>query len=103
MPMTMYEESVRRTQARLNRELFFARGKHTGRLYYQKPDEYLATHLHLIGASNYGKSYYLEHLLRGFTALDIPASLIDPHGDHAEHYHQFLQQNPRLQREGKII
>jgi hypothetical protein len=103
MKMTMYDESVRRTQARLDHELFLARGKHTGRLYYQKPNEYLATHLQLIGASNYGKSYYLEHLLRGYTALDIPASIIDPHGDHAEHYNQYLQRNPRLQRDGKII
>jgi hypothetical protein len=103
MSTRIYDESIRRTQARLDRELFLASGKHTGRLYYLKPDEYLATHLHLIGASNYGKSYYLEHLLRYYTALNIPASIIDPHGDHAEHYNQFLQRNPCLQREKKII
>src|ERR1043166_4675095 len=103
MSMMMYDESVRRTQARIRQELFLGRGKHTRQLYYLQPDEYLATHTHLVGASNFGKSFYLEHLLRSYTELRIPASLIDPHGDQAEHYYQFLQRMPRLTRQHKII
>ncbi len=100
---SLYAESVRRTAARLNRELYLGRGTHTGRLFYARPDDYLQTHLHLIGASNFGKSFYLEHLLREYTNLGIPASIIDPHGDLAKHYYEWLTQNPRLRREQKII
>jgi hypothetical protein len=103
MLTTMYEESVRRTQARIRKELFLGRGTHTGRLYHLKPEDYLATHLHLIGASNFGKSYYNEHLLHEFAALRIPASLIDPHGDHAAEYWRFLERIPRLRRQRTVI
>jgi hypothetical protein len=97
------EESLRRTRARINRELFLGRGKHSGRPYYLNPDEYFSTHLHLIGASNFGKSFYLEHLLRSYAELRYPASLIDPHGDHARHYYEYLLRNPRLARERKVL
>ncbi len=99
----IFAESLRRTEARLRRELCLGRGAHSGRLYYLAPHDYLATHTHLVGASNFGKSYYIEHLLRGYTDLQIPASVIDPHGDLAEHYYQFLCRTPRLMRERKIV
>ena len=101
--MTYYDESLRRTRAMLNRELYLGRGQHTSHHYYLNPTEFLATHTHLIGASNFGKSFYLEHLLRAYTEVRIPASLIDPHGDQAEHYYQFLRRIPRLTRQHKII
>src|SRR5712664_2033357 len=96
---TMYDESVRRTYARLHDELFLGRGKHTNHLHHLRPEDYLATHVHLVGASNFGKSFYLEHLLRAYTELRIPASLIDPHGDHAAAYYRFLERIPRLRRQ----
>ena len=99
----MHEESVRRYEARIRRQLHLGRGEHTHHLYYAKPDDYLSTHMHLIGASNFGKSYYLEHLLRAYTDLRVPASIIDPHGDHAKHYVEFLRHIPRLKREASII
>ncbi len=86
-----------------NRELFIGRGAHTGRLYFATPKEYLATHMHLVGASNFGKSFYLEHILRRYIDLRFPASIIDPHGDHAKHYYEFLLRNPRLRRERRIV
>jgi hypothetical protein len=101
--MTIYDESLRRTRALLNRELFLGRGKRTGRLYYLSPKDYRGTHAHLIGASNFGKSFYLEHLLRSYAELRYPASLIDPHGDHARHYYEYLLRNPRLARERKVL
>src|SRR5712664_276810 len=97
------EESLRFTQAMVNRELFIGRGAHTGRLYFATPKQYLGTHMHLVGASNFGKSFYLEHLLREFSDLGIPASIIDPHGDHAKHYYEFLLRSPRLRRGRKIV
>lgn len=101
--MSKYDESTRRTKAFLNRELFLGRGKHTGRLYYLKPDEYELTHFYLIGAPGYGKSFYTEHVLREFTELRVPASLIDPHGDQAQNYYQYLVRHPRLLRERKLL
>src|SRR2546428_101068 len=90
MSTTTIEESLRFTQAMVNRELFIGRGAHTGRLYFATPKEYMATHIHLVGASIFGKSFYIEHFLRRYTDLRIPASIIDPHGDHAKHYYEFL-------------
>ncbi|MBZ5545579.1 MAG: type IV secretion system DNA-binding domain-containing protein [Acidobacteriia bacterium] len=101
--MSIHDESSLRTRAFLNRELFLGRGKHTGRLWYLAPDKYNLTHLHVIGAPGYGKSFYTEHLVRSFTDLRIPASLIDPHGDQAKNYYQYLVRNPRLWREQKIL
>jgi len=101
--MTKKDELLRHFRARLKRQLFLGRGKHTGTLYYLNPDDYRATHFHLIGASNFGKSFYLEHLLRSFTDLRIAASIIDPHGDRARSFLQFLIRNPRLVRERKIV
>src|SRR5713101_2908564 len=101
--MTVYDESLRRTKAYFHRELFLGRGLHTARLYFATLADYLATHIHLIGASNFGKSFLLEHLLRVLTELAIPASLIDPHGDRARSYHAFLERKPRLVRERRIL
>src|SRR5437899_6027664 len=100
---TSNEKSLRHIRARLNRELFVGRGDHTGRLYFATRADYLATHMHLVGASNFGKSFYLEHLLRNYTDLRIPASIIDPHGDHAKHYYEYLLRSPRLRRERRIV
>jgi hypothetical protein len=99
----LIENSLRQSSARLSRELFLGRGQHTGRLYFAKATDYIATHLHLIGASNFGKSFYLEHLLRALTELAFPASLIDPHGDRARSYHAFLQRRPSLMRQKRIL
>jgi hypothetical protein len=70
------------------------RGAYSCTLEYVRAEAYLATHAHLVGASNFGKSYYLEHLLRSYAALGIPASLIDPHGDLAAAYWRFLASRP---------
>lgn len=101
--MNFYKEACRLAEARFHRELFLGRGKHTGRLYFARPEDFLATHMHLIGASNFGKSFYLEHLLRAFIELGIAASLIDPHGDRARSYLRFLQRKSRLVRERRIL
>ncbi|MFI5093740.1 MAG: type IV secretory system conjugative DNA transfer family protein [Candidatus Acidiferrales bacterium] len=101
--MSIHDESSLRTRAFLNRELFLGRGKHTGRLHYLSPHDYNMTHVHVLGAPGYGKSFYTEHLLRSFTDLRVPGSLIDPHGDQAQNYYQYLARNPRLLRERKIL
>lgn len=101
--MSKLDESLRRTRAFLNREMFLGRGKHTGRLYYLKPDEYDLTHFYLIGAPGYGKSFYTEHVLRTFPGLRVPASFFDPHGDQAQNYYQYLIRNPRLLRDKKLL
>ena len=100
---TLIEDSLRQSRARLNRELYLGRGKHTGRPYFVALAEYLATHIHLIGASNFGKSFFLEHLIRMLTNLGVPASLIDPHGDRARSFHAFLERRPRLMREKRVL
>lgn len=41
----------------------------------------LDTHMHVIGASGVGKSYFLEHLLRRFIVQGKGVCLIDPHGE----------------------
>jgi hypothetical protein len=99
----MIKDSLLESRARLNRELYLGRGKHTGRFYFAALADYLATHIHLIGASNFGKSFFLEHVLRALTDVAIPASLIDPHGDRARSYHAFLQRRPRLMRERRVL
>ena len=101
--MSIHDDSVRRTRAFLGRELFLGRGKRAGMLYYLTPDEYKSTSFYLLGAPGYGKSFYIEHLLREFGNVRIPASLIDPHGDQARNYYQYLIRNPRLLRERKIL
>src|SRR6266536_4929122 len=96
------DESLRRTQAFLNRELFIGRGAHTDQPYYLLPKEYLETHFHLLGASTFGKSFYAEHLLRVLTGVNIPASIIDPHGESAQRHLAFLERFPRLVRNGQV-
>jgi len=101
--MKNVDESLRRTQAYLDRELPLGRGARSGASVYVRPEDYLETHTHLIGSSNFGKSYYLEHLLRSYTELGIPAGLFDPHGDLAAAYHRFLAASPRLRRRHGVI
>ena len=100
---SFYAESVRRTEARIRREILLGRESHTGEPVYISPEHYLASHWHLVGSSNFGKSFLVEHVLRKLTAVQIPASIFDPHGDHAEHYYDFLQQNFRLRRAKKVM
>src|SRR5262249_35372229 len=52
---------------------------------------------------NFGKSFYLEILLRSLIDLGIPATLIDPHGDLARSYLSFLERKSRLVRERGIL
>ena len=99
----LYEESVRRIEARIRREILLGRDTHTGRLVYISPEHYLASHWHLLGPSNFGKSYLMEHELRELTTVGIPASLFDPHGDHAKHYHDFLQRIYRSRKGKRVI
>jgi hypothetical protein len=101
-PNDQQAEAIRRFEAHIRRELFMGECA-PGQPYYLSPAEYLATHMHLIGASSFGKSFYVEHLLRCYIDVRIPASLIDPHGDHARHYAHYLFRNARLRREKKIV
>jgi hypothetical protein len=101
--MNSPSETYRLALARLHREVFLGRGAHTGRLQLLKPDDYEATHTHIIGSPGYGKSFFLEHLLRMFIQIGIPASLLEPHGDQAWQYLRFLSRIPRLVRDKRII
>jgi hypothetical protein len=98
-----WDESLRRTEAHLDRELFLGRSAPSGALTFVRPDDYLETHTHVIGSSNFGKSYYIEHLLRECTEYGVPSSLIDPHGDLAQAYSRYLKGNMRLRRISGVI
>ena len=47
----------------------------------------LSTHLHIVGATNVGKSYFLEGILKELILAGHGVCLIDPHGDL---YHRLL-------------
>jgi hypothetical protein len=98
-----YDDALRRTTGFVDRELFLGQGSHTGRLQFLKPEHYKETHTHFVGSPGYGKSFFLEHLLRECVKVRIMASLIDPHGDQAQQYHRFLLRVPWLVREKRII
>jgi hypothetical protein len=102
--MNIYKESIRRAAARLNREVFIGRGAHSGELYFLTPEQYLHTHTHVIGPPGMGKSKVVRGtLLRGYSDLDTPTALLESHGEECNQYLQFLQTNPRLLREGRIV
>ncbi len=97
------EESLWRLDALIRRKLFLGNGRHTALPYYLSPDEFRSTHTHLVGATGFGKSFYLEHLLRSYVKLGVPASLIDPHGDQAAQYVEFLARTYRAGRRTRVI
>lgn len=53
---------------------------------YIRPGQ-LSTHLHIVGATNVGKSYFLEGILKELILAGRGICLIDPHGDL---YHRLL-------------
>jgi hypothetical protein len=53
---------------------------------YIRPKQ-LSTHLHIVGATNVGKSYFLEGILKELILAGHGICLIDPHGDL---YHRML-------------
>src|SRR5207249_4742793 len=44
-------------------------------------DELKRTSCHVVGASGYGKSYFLRNLIRHFLRYGQPFGLVDPHRD----------------------
>lgn len=101
--MSIYGDSIRRTQAFLKRELFIGRGKHTRSLYYLEHDKLKGTHTSMIGSPGYGKSRDIEHLLRECIGMQVPGCVVEPHGELAAAHLQFLLRNPRLVRERRIV
>jgi hypothetical protein len=100
----MYEESIRRTQARLRREIFIGRGAHSGELQFLKPDDYEYTNTHIVGPPGMGKSKELRGvLLQGFSDFDVPTDFLENHGEEADNFLAFLNRNPRLVREKRIV
>ncbi|MBA2678785.1 MAG: DUF87 domain-containing protein [Ktedonobacteraceae bacterium] len=52
------------------------------------PEDDLSTHMHVVGATNVGKSYFLEGIMKQLLLSGNGLCLIDPHGDL---YHRMLQ------------
>jgi Helicase HerA, central domain/TraM recognition site of TraD and TraG len=73
---------------------------------YIRPKQ-LSTHLHIVGATNVGKSYFLEGILKELILAGHGICLIDPHGDL---YHRLLdfctyfdQVKPELKLSRRVI
>jgi len=98
-----YAESIRRSRARLGREVLIGRGEHTGELCFLAPEQYLQTHTHVIGPPGMGKSKEVRKVLSGFSDFDVPIHSLESHGEESEHYLHMLRRNPRLVRENRIV
>lgn len=61
----------------------------------------LLTHLHIIGATMTGKSYFMEALFRDLILRNFGCCLIDPHGELYQHLVNFLAHFPKLAK--KVI
>src|SRR6185503_14234211 len=73
---------------------------------YIRP-KHLFTHLHIVGATNVGKSYFLEGILKELILAGRGVCLIDPHGDL---YHRLIdfcayidQVKPELKLSRRVI
>src|SRR6185503_2724094 len=73
---------------------------------YMRPKQ-LSTHLHIVGATNVGKSYFHEGILKELILAGRGVCLIDPHGDL---YHRLLdfctfidQTKPGLKLSRRVI
>lgn len=77
----MRPETRRAVSAYLNREILIGTDTGTGSNAYLPLDTLMETSVHVIGASGYGKSFWLRSLIDQFVAFNQPFSLIDPHGD----------------------
>ncbi len=73
---------------------------------YITPDD-LRTHMHVVGATNVGKSYFLEGIMRQLILGGHGLCLIDPHGDL---YHRVLDfctymnaEQPELRLDRRVI
>jgi hypothetical protein len=75
--MTFWNRGVRLPLG-TKRFLFFGR-----RTLYITPDQARA-HMHVLGKTGSGKSYFLAGLFLSMYEAGIPVTLIDPHGDLAE-------------------
>src|SRR2546421_12508509 len=89
--------------AKVRRAVFLGLGAHTKRPYFLEEKDYTETNSHVVASPGMGKSFYTEYMLREFTGSGIPGSSIEPHGEFSESYYRFLQRQPRLVRERKII
>ena len=63
--------------------------------------EALKTHVHILGATMTGKSYFMELLLRQLIKKGAGCCLIDPHGTLYQHIVQYLCRFPELAK--KVI
>lgn len=69
--------------------------------------ELLRTHMHVLGSTGVGKSFFLEAVIKSLILQGYGVALIDPHGDL---YHRILSfcawlsvQNPKLQLQRRVI
>lgn len=77
----MNADTQRDVRAYLNRELKIGRDVKTRGSVYLSLDVLMETSVHVIGASGYGKSFWLRNVIDQFITHHQPFSLIDPHGD----------------------
>lgn len=77
----MRPETRRSVHAYLNRDILLGKDTSAGGNAYLPLDTLMETSVHVIGASGYGKSFWLRSLIDQFVAFNQPFSVIDPHGD----------------------
>ena len=59
-------------------------------------------HMHVLGKTGSGKSYFIAGLFLAMHEVGMPATLIDPHGDLAELVLSHLVQQGDIRRSGRL-
>jgi hypothetical protein len=77
--------SDRRLVAELRREILLGTNVRTGGEEYVPLADLRRSSMHVIGASGYGKSFFLRSLIRQFIRCGQAFGVIDPHGDTARY------------------
>jgi len=75
-----WDVELRRARAAVDGGLLLGQNVQTKLPVYIHPSQ-LRTHMHVLGATNVGKSYYLEGIIKSLILGGHGVAVIDPHGD----------------------
>jgi hypothetical protein len=75
------DDLQRELDAELNGAIVVGQDTHSRQRFYLSLADLKETSVHIVGASGYGKSFYLRHLIDQFVIHRQPFGVIDPHSD----------------------
>jgi Helicase HerA, central domain len=105
-PQAYWEKKLERARATPPAGLFLGSSLSTSLPVFLTP-EILRTHMHVLGSTGVGKSFFLEAAIKSLILQGYGVALLDPHGDL---YHRILSfcawlsiQKPQLQLHRRVV